>query len=121
MGRRADTQVMGLSAGPVFCLVVAASTAAGVPGYEAPGPLLASQLPCRLPSTSMRHASPGGLTSGGYPSRITTMTLNETLEQLEALGNEKVRAQNAKSGARNNQFGVRHGDIRTLAKKIRTD
>ncbi len=49
------------------------------------------------------------------------MTLNETLEQLEALGNEKVRAQNAKSGARNNQFGVRHGDIRTLAKKIRTD
>jgi len=49
------------------------------------------------------------------------MTLNETLEQLKALGNEKVRAQNAKSGARNNQFGVRHGDIRTLAKKIRTD
>lgn len=39
MARRADTQVIGLSAGPVFCLVVAASTAAGVSGYEAPGAL----------------------------------------------------------------------------------
>src|SRR5687767_6850813 len=49
------------------------------------------------------------------------MTLNETLEQLEALGSAKVRAQNAKSGAGDNQFGVSLGDIRALAKKIRTD
>nr|ART36727.1 D612 [uncultured bacterium] len=54
------------------------------------------------------------------------MTLNETLKQLKALGNEKVRAQNAKesvfgSGAGDNQFGVSLGDIRKLAKKIRTD
>jgi hypothetical protein len=49
------------------------------------------------------------------------MTLQETLEQLEALGNAKVRAQNAKSGAGDNQFGVSLGDIRVLAKKIRTD
>ena len=49
------------------------------------------------------------------------MTVNETLEQLEALGNEKVRAQNAKSGAGDHQFGVPLGDIRGLAKKIRTD
>ena len=49
------------------------------------------------------------------------MTLNQTLEQLKALGKEKVRAQNAKSGAPDNQFGVSHGDIRALAKKIRTD
>jgi len=49
------------------------------------------------------------------------MTLKETLEQLEALGNAKVRAQNARSGAGNDQFGVKLGDIRTLAKKIRTD
>ena len=47
------------------------------------------------------------------------MTLNETLKQLKALGNEKVRAQNAKSGAGDNQFGVSLGDIRVLAKKIR--
>lgn len=49
------------------------------------------------------------------------MTLKEALEQLKALGNEKVRAQNAKSGAGDNQFGVSLGDIRVLAKKIRTD
>jgi 3-methyladenine DNA glycosylase AlkD len=49
------------------------------------------------------------------------MTLNETLEQLKALGTAKVRAQNAKSGAGDNQFGVSLGDIRVLAKKIRTN
>ena len=49
------------------------------------------------------------------------MTVKETLEQLKALGSEKVRAQNAKHGAGDNQFGVSLGDIRTLAKKIRTD
>ena len=49
------------------------------------------------------------------------MTLNETLKQLKALGNAKVRAQNAKSGAGDNQFGVSLGDIRALAKKIRTN
>ena len=49
------------------------------------------------------------------------MTLKETLKQLKALGNEKVRKQNAKSGAGDNQFGVSLGDIRVLAKKIRTN
>jgi 3-methyladenine DNA glycosylase AlkD len=49
------------------------------------------------------------------------MTLQETLEQLEALGNEKMRAQNSKNGAGDNQFGVRLGDIRKLAKKIKTN
>ena len=49
------------------------------------------------------------------------MTLNETLKQLKTLGNEKMRAFNAKNGAGANQFGVSLGDIRVLAKKIRTD
>lgn len=49
------------------------------------------------------------------------MTVKETLKQLTALGTEKVRAQNAKGGAPDNQFGVSLGDIRTLSKKIRTD
>jgi 3-methyladenine DNA glycosylase AlkD len=52
---------------------------------------------------------------------MTTMTLEETLTQLEALGNEKMRAQNTKNGAGDNQFGVRLGDIRKLAKKIKTN
>ena len=49
------------------------------------------------------------------------MTSKEALKQLKALGDPKVRAQNAKGGAGENQFGVSLGDIRKLAKKIRTD
>ena len=49
------------------------------------------------------------------------MTLNETLKQLKALGNEAIRKQNAKWGAGDNQFGVKHGDIRALAKKIKSN
>jgi len=52
-------------------------------------------------------------------AKSTTMTLEETLRQLESLGNEAVRKQNAKWGAGDNQFGVKHGDIRALAKKIK--
>lgn len=51
--------------------------------------------------------------------KITSMTLKETLTQLEAVGNEKMRAQDTKNGAGDNQFGVRLGDIRVLAKKIK--
>ena len=46
------------------------------------------------------------------------MTVNEILKQLKALGNDKTRASNTKYGAGDNQFGVKHGDIRILAKKI---
>jgi 3-methyladenine DNA glycosylase AlkD len=49
------------------------------------------------------------------------MTLNETLKQLKALGNEAMRKQNAKWGSGDNQFGVKHGDIRALAKKIKSN
>lgn len=49
------------------------------------------------------------------------MTLKEILKELEALGNEKMRAQNTKHGASDNQFGVRRGDVRKLAKKIKTN
>jgi 3-methyladenine DNA glycosylase AlkD len=49
------------------------------------------------------------------------MTLKETLKQLKALGNEKTRAHNTRYGAGDNQFGVKHGDIRVLAKKVPSD
>lgn len=49
------------------------------------------------------------------------MTLKEVLKQLKALGNEKTRAHNTKYGASDNQFGAKHGDIRVLAKKIKSD
>ena len=49
------------------------------------------------------------------------MTLDETLARLEALGNERVRTRNRESGAGHNQYGVMLGDIRKLAKEIKTD
>ena len=48
-------------------------------------------------------------------------TLKDTLAQLKSLGNEKMRAQNTKNGAGANQFGVRLGDIRKIAAKIKTN
>lgn len=49
------------------------------------------------------------------------MTLQETLAKLKALSNAKVLARNKKNGAGDNQFGVQLGDIRKLAKEIKTD
>ena len=49
------------------------------------------------------------------------MTLEEALGELEALGTKRVRAHYTKQGAGENQFGVRLGDIRKLAKKIKTN
>ena len=59
-------------------------------------------------------------------TKSTTVTLEDALRQLESLGNEGVRAQNAKSGpwgsgAGDNQFGVSRGDVRKLASKIKTN
>ena len=47
------------------------------------------------------------------------MTLEEALKRLEALGDARVRAQNARAGAGDKQFGVPLGGIRALAKEVR--
>ena len=49
------------------------------------------------------------------------MKLKEALAQLEALGNDKVRARNTRNGAGDNQYGVQLGDIRKLAARIKAD
>lgn len=49
------------------------------------------------------------------------MTIKEILTQLKALGNETVRTRNLKYGSGDDQFGVKMGDLRTIAKKIKTD
>jgi 3-methyladenine DNA glycosylase AlkD len=49
------------------------------------------------------------------------MTLDEILGRLEALGHEKVRKLNSRTGAGDNQFGVQLGDLRKLAKTIKTN
>ncbi len=49
------------------------------------------------------------------------MTLKETLASLKSMANEKMFAHNVKNGAGKNQFGVKLGDIRTLANKIKSN
>lgn len=49
------------------------------------------------------------------------MMVKEILAQLEALGDKARRRHNANAGAPENQFGVKMGDIRALAKKIKSD
>jgi 3-methyladenine DNA glycosylase AlkD len=49
------------------------------------------------------------------------MTVNEILAALESLGDAARRAHNTRAGAPDNQFGVKLGDIRAMAKKIKTD
>lgn len=49
------------------------------------------------------------------------MTLDDVLTELAALGDEKVRKQNRKAGASDNQYGVKLGELRKVAKRIKTD
>ncbi len=54
-------------------------------------------------------------------AKATPKLLDEGLAQLAALGSEKMRAHNAKHGAGDNQFGVKLGDIRALANRLKTN
>jgi len=49
------------------------------------------------------------------------MELQEALSALEAFSNDRQRKINTKWGAPDNQFGVKFGDIRKVAKQIKTD
>jgi 3-methyladenine DNA glycosylase AlkD len=49
------------------------------------------------------------------------MPLEDILSVLQSLGNEKMMAINTKAGAGKNQFGVKMGDIRNIAKKLKTN
>jgi 3-methyladenine DNA glycosylase AlkD len=55
--------------------------------------------------------------SGSLPPK----TLEEALNALACCGNAKVREMNARNGAPENQFGVKMGDIRAIAKSIKTN
>jgi len=49
------------------------------------------------------------------------MEVKEALATLKSLTNEQTFARNVKLGAGKNQFGVKLGDIRSVANKIKTD
>lgn len=52
---------------------------------------------------------------------MPAMTVESVMAQLEALGSATLRAQNKKRGADDHQFGVKLGDLRKIAAKIKTD
>ncbi len=54
-------------------------------------------------------------------AKVGSTTVKDVLAQLEPLGNEATRKHNAKNGAGKNQFGVKMGDIRVVAKRIKTN
>lgn len=49
------------------------------------------------------------------------MNVKEALEQLEALGNEKIRTLAIRNGANGSQYGVPLGEIRKVAKAIKAN
>lgn len=49
------------------------------------------------------------------------MSVKDILARLESLGDKARRAHNTKSGAPDNQFGVKLGDIRKVAKTLESD
>lgn len=76
----------------------------------------------------MEHQSQSARYTRCMKAQETRVKLKETLAKLESLGDEKRRAQNAKPWAGNpagaaklKQYGCAMGDIRALAKKIKSD
>lgn len=51
---------------------------------------------------------------------FVSMTFEQVYAQLEAWGSERGRAINARQGAGDNQFGALMGDVRRLAKSLKT-
>ena len=50
---------------------------------------------------------------------MNAMNFDEVMAKLRSLGNEKVRELNRRNGAGTNQFGVKLGDLRAMAKAIK--
>lgn len=75
--------------------------------------------------TPKKPSKPKAAKPSPASAKGTSVSVEDALKQLKALGDPKVRAQNMKSGAwgagaGENQFGVPLGDIRTVAKKIKS-
>lgn len=49
------------------------------------------------------------------------MTVTEILAELKTLGDESVSKRNLKYGSGDDQFGVKMGDLRTIAKRLKTN
>ena len=49
------------------------------------------------------------------------MTVDEIMKKLESLGNPTMLQHHAKCGGNESMFGVKLGDIRNIAKEIKSD
>jgi 3-methyladenine DNA glycosylase AlkD len=58
---------------------------------------------------------------GTADAKGTTAVVKEILAQLKTMGDEKVRKLNVRNGAGDKQFGVKLGDIRVVAKKLKAN
>lgn len=67
-----------------------------------------------------RSQSPTAKTTSSK-AKVATITLEDTLKRLKSLGNESTRAHYKKLGAGDNMFGVKLGDLRSVANKIKTN
>lgn len=54
-------------------------------------------------------------------SLSVSATVEDILQALELRGNPQVRRLNARNGAPENQYGVKLGDLRTIAKSLKTN
>ena len=68
-----------------------------------------------------KHSTSAKPTKSNAQTKSPIVTLEETQRQLKAMSNASVFAQNINRGAGDNQFGVKLGDIRKLANKIKSN
>jgi 3-methyladenine DNA glycosylase AlkD len=72
-------------------------------------------------TASQKTAAPKKPVSAREPAVSTSVaaTVSDILAQLKKLGDDKVRTLNIRNGAGENQFGVKLGDVRNIAKKLK--
>lgn len=71
----------------------------------------------RLPART--SSKPSSAPRSAQKSADSIWNVDRALKELKSLGTDKMRAWNAKHGVGSNQFGVKMGDIRTVANRIK--
>lgn len=100
----------------------AAASQAKAATHEAATTTPAKATPATATPATTTPAMAGSAKTGAKSAKSKPANdLPSTLAKLESLGHEKVRALNRKRGAGDAQFGVRLGDVRKVAKEIKTD
>jgi 3-methyladenine DNA glycosylase AlkD len=78
-------------------------------------------MPKKAPAKKTAEANAPKTPAKAVKAKSNVVTVEAILAQLEGLSNKATRAQNTKRGAGDNQFGVKLGDIRTVANKVKTN